>query len=603
MIASPANSVGSYLSIGRSYLCFGAVFPVRIEGATGRDRHINPSAWDLTKYSVRMTQNILRSSRLLTVALTTVLVMGLVAGAIPAVATAQTSQSGSVVGNPDITFATSSGTLSAGTTDELAISVVNRGLIIEHGPSQYEEEVMTARGLTFEIDDENAPIDVQTGQVSLGNFPTGSTEKTVSVTIPEDAEPGTYQLPVTYEYSHTRQLRYSSSGTTEGTDSTRTETGTITIRINDDARFEIIETNATTQVGDDNDISFTLRNTGSEVAKAASVNAESKSSSLTFESGDTSSTASVGDWEPGENRTITYRAALQSGSAARAYALDLVVNYDDSDGISRTSNPITTTVESLPEQSFAFSDVSSSLRVGEDGEVVGTVENTGPHTVRSVTIRPVDSSETVIPGEDSTAVGSLAPGESKSFRLPMEVTSEAEVGDKLLNVEVRYRDGDGDQRTYDQLDLLTTIGPDRDEFGLAVSDRTITVGKSRVVTVEVTNNLNETVTDIEARLFADDPLSAAGSDTSYIESLEPGESATLAFEVTASSAATAGSTYPISFDFRYTDSDGSTHLTDTFRKPLDAVQPQNSGVSPITLILGLGVVVAGGVAVVYWRRK
>ncbi|RDZ43391.1 exo-alpha-sialidase, partial [Haloferax sp. Atlit-4N] len=145
------------------------------------------------------------------------------------------------------------------------------------------------------------------------------------------------------------------------------------------------ETNATTQVGDDNDISFTLRTTGSEVAKAASVNAESKSSSLTFESGDTSSTASVGDWEPGENRTITYRAALQSGSAARAYALDLVVNYDDSDGISRTSNPITTTVESLPEQSFAFSDVSSSLRVGEDGEVVGTVENTGPHTVRSVT--------------------------------------------------------------------------------------------------------------------------------------------------------------------------------------------------------------------------
>nr|WP_251343212.1 COG1361 S-layer family protein [Haloplanus sp. GDY1] len=549
-----------------------------------------------------MTRNTSRNSRSLAVALTTVLVMGFVVGAIPAIATAQASQSGDVVGHPEITFAASSGTLSAGTTDELTISVVNRGLIIKHGPSQYEDEVMTARGLTFEVDDENAPIDVQTGQVSVGNFPPGSTEKTLSITVPEDAEPGTYRLPVEYEYSHTRHVRYGPSGPTEGSDSTRTKTDSITIQIKEDARFEIVETNAATQVGDDSDISFTLRNTGSDVARGASVNAESKSSSLTFESGDTSSTASVGDWEPGENRTITYNAALGSGSAVRAYSLDLTVNYDDTDGIGRTSDPITTTVQSIPEQSFAFSDVSSSLRVGEDGAITGTIENTGPNTVRSVAIRPVDNPESVIPSEDSTAVGPLDPGESKSFRLPLEITSEAQVGAKLLNVDVQYRDGDGDRRTYDKLDLSGTIEPARDEFELAVSDRTITVGNSRTVSVEVTNNLDETVTDIEARLFADDPLSAGASDTSYIESLEPGESATLAFQVTAASSATAGSTYPISFDFRYTDTDGNTHLSDTFRKPLDAA-PQSGGGLPIPLFLGLGslVIVFGGV--VYWRRN
>jgi len=128
------------------------------------------------------------------------------------------------------------------------------------------------------------------------------------------------------------------------------------------------------------------------------------------------------------------------------------------------------------------------------------------------------------------------------------------------------------------------------------------VGNSRVVSVEVTNNLDETVSDIEARLFADDPLSTSGPDTSYIESLGPGESTTLKFEVSAASAATAGSTYPISFDFRYTDSTGNTHLTDTFRKPLDAA-PQSGGGLPLPLILGLGVVIVGGVAVVYWRRN
>ncbi|SDZ91337.1 sialidase-1 [Haloplanus vescus] len=550
-----------------------------------------------------MTRKTPRNSRSVTVALTAVLVMGLAVGALPTMATAQTSQSGNVIGHPDVTFATSSGSLSAGTTTDLTVSVVNRGLITTHGPSQYEDEVMTARGLTFEVDDGNAPVTVQTGQVSLGNFQTGSAEQTVSITVPKDAEPGTYRLPVEYEYSHTRHVRYGPSGPTEGSDTTRTETDSITIRIEEDARFEIVGTDATTQVGDDSDISFTLRNTGSEIASGASVTAESKSSSLTFESGDTSSTASVGDWEAGTNRTLTYNAALESGSAVRDYALDLVVDYDDIDGISRTADPLTTTVESTPAQSFAFSDVSSSLRVGEDGDIVGTLENTGSKPVRSVAIRPVNTSEAVIPSEDSTAVGSLDPGESTSFRVPFEITSEAVVGEKLLDVEVRYRDGEGDQRTYDKLDLPATIEPERDEFELAVSDRTITAGSSRVVTVEVTNNLDETVTDMEARLFADDPLSAGASDTSYIESLAPGESATLAFEVTAASAATAGSTYPISFDVRYTDSDGNTHLSDTFRKPLDAVEPQNTGGPPLPLVLGAGIVVVGGIVLLYRRRQ
>jgi len=550
-----------------------------------------------------MIQNIRNTSQAVAIVLTVVVIVGSLGGVIPMIATAQTGQSSDVVGTPDITFSTGSGAVSAGDSGEMTILVVNRGQIIQFGPSQYEDTVTTARGLTFEVQDENVPIDIQTTQVAAGNFPMQSSQQTVSFTVPEDAEPGTYQVPISYEYTYTRHIRYNENGRIGGTDYTRTETGSITIQIEEDARFEIVETNATTQVGDDSDISFALRNTGSEVARAASVNAESKSSSLTFESGATSSTTAVGDWNPGEVRTVTYRAALESGAALRGYSLDLMVNYDDIDGISRTSDPITTTVQSIPEQSFALSDISSSLRAGEDGAISGTIENTGPRPVQSVAIRPVDNPETIIPGEDSSAVGSLDPGEATSFRLPMEITSEAEVGEKLFNVNVQYRDGDSDRHTYEKLDISAPIEPERDAFELAVDNRTITVGSSQTISVEVTNNLGETVTDIEARLFADDPLSTAGADSSYVESLEPGESTTLAFEVAAASGATAGSTYPISFDFRYTDSDGNTHLSDTLRKPLDAAPQSSGGGPPIALILVLGMAVIGGVGVVYWRRR
>jgi sialidase-1 len=76
----------------------------------------------------------------------------------------------------------------------------------------------------------------------------------------------------------------------------------------------------------------------------------------------------------------------------------------------------------------------------------------------------------------------------------------------------------------------------------------------------------------------------------------------MVFDVAAGSSATAGSTYPISFDFRYTDSDGDTHLTDTFRTPLN-VESSGGGGLPVLPLLGLGLVVAGGAAFLYRRHR
>ena len=549
-----------------------------------------------------MTQNTLPSPPSLATVLTTILVVGFVVSAVPTITTAQASESGDVVGNPDVTFTTSSEPLSADTTDELTVSIVNRGQVIQHGPSQYEDSVMTARGLTFEVKDENTPIDVQTGQVSVGNFPTGSTEKTVSVTVPDTAEPGTYRLPVTYKYSYTRHIRYGPSGPTEGSDSTRTKTDSITVEIKEDARFEIVETNATTQVGDDNDISFTLKNTGSEIARGANINAESQSGSLTFESGDASSTASVGDWEPGEVRTVTYSAALDSDAPVRGYSVNLAVNYDDIDGIDRTSDPITTTVQSTREQEFALSDVESQLRVGEDGDLVGTVHNDGPLPARSVIVQYTGEDQSVIPTEDSTAVGTLEPGQSESFSLPIAISGSAQAGLRSLDMAVKYRNEEGETRTFQDLAVDAEIAPERDRFGTMVENRTIQAGGTRAVDVAVTNNLNEVASDVEVRLFADDPLDTGDTDTGYVQSLDPGETKMVTFELTTTGSATVGSTYPISLDFRYDDTEGDSHLTKTYRIPIDVTESEERGL-PLPVIAVALLVLGVGALVIYRRQQ
>jgi sialidase-1 len=509
-------------------------------------------------------------------------------------------QSGEVIGQPEVSFGTQTGDVTAGTSTELTVTVTNRGRIDKGGPEQYENRVTTARAMTMEFEDGGVPIDVDAGQIAVGNVPTGSVQTTVPITIEEDAEAGRYEVPLDYEYQSTRIADYDQFGV-EYSDRTRTREDSITVVVTEDARFAVVDTDATAQIGDQSDVSLTLRNTGEDLARDASVGAESRSEALTFDSGGTASTAFVGRWPAGETRTVNYSVALADDATLRGYTLDLEVDYADTDGISRTSEPITTGVRTIEEQSFAIGEVGSTLRVGEDGDLTGTVTNTGPQPADSVVVQYADDSPTVTPREESVAVGTLGPGESADFRLPLEVSADAEAGAKSLDFAVRYRNQDDDQRSYTKLDVLAEVAPERDQFDVELGDATIETGGSLTLSVEVTNNLNETATDVEGRLFADDPLDTGDADTGYIESIGPGETTTMTFELTASGSATAGKTYPISFDFRYDDERGNSQLSDTIRVPIDTVEPEDGGF-PITGLL-IAVVVIVGVGAGLWYRR
>jgi sialidase-1 len=528
-----------------------------------------------------------------------VVVSALVAGTGGAIA--QSQESGQVIGEPQISFGTQTGEVAAGTATDLTITIRNRARLQKGGPEQHEERVTTARAMTVEFDDGNVPIDVDAGEISVGNVPTGATSSTVPITIEEGTDPGSYEIPVEYEYQYTRIADYDQFGV-DYSDRTRTREGSITVEVTEDARFVVVDTDATAQIGDENDISLTLRNTGADPARDASVDAESQSDALTFDSDGSSSTGFVGDWPAGETRTVNYSVTLSDDAALRGYALGLDVDYTDTDGISRTSEPITTGVQTIEEQSFAFDGVDSTLRVGEDGTVTGTVTNTGPRPASNVVVRYTDDASTVTPREESVAVGTLGPGESADFRLPLEVSSDAEAGAKSLNFAVSYRNEDDDRRSYTKLDVLAEVAPERDQFEVALADSTIETGSTRTIEIEVTNNLDETATDIEGRLFTDDPLETGDSDTGYVQSLEPGETTTMTFELTAAASATPEKTYSISFDFRYDDDSGKSQLSDTIRVPIDTVEGEDGGLPTSLLLIGL-VVVAGGGAVLWYRRQ
>jgi len=520
----------------------------------------------------------------------------LVSGITPVAA--QTS--GQVYGQPSIEVSTPTKEFKPGTQAELRLTLTNRGTIDQGGPSRYEDRVTTARGVTLEAKPGSTPIEVNTGSIGVGNVPTGTTTvDPISISVSENADPGLYRVPVDISYEYTRLVEYDAFGA-EYVDSSRTRTKYVTIRVRDDARFRVLNVTSDAQVGDSGTLSVELQNTGENVATRADVELTAPTGALTF-SGGTSSTARIDELAPGETATVTYDVEVAPGSAVRSYAVTGGVTFKGPEGITRTDESLSFGFVPLDEQQFSVGNVSTDLRVGEDGDLMGTITNEGPDSARSVVIRYVDDSPNVIPIEDAVAVGTLEPGERADFRLLLEINTEAEAVGRVADLSVRYRNADDERRTYDEVEAVYTVGPERDEFDVEIDDREIEAGSTATVDVTVTNNLDEPVSNVEARLFANAPLSS-DDDEAFAASLDPGESTTMTFTISAAGGATL-KTYPVSLDFRYDDASGDSQLSDTFRAAVTLTE--SSGGSSLGPLLGIVAVVGVlvGVGVYFLRRE
>jgi len=208
-------------------------------------------------------------------------------------------------------------------------------------------------------------------------------------------------------------------------------------------------------------------------------------------------------------------------------------------------------------------------------------------------------SDNLDPLETAVAVGDIPAGESASFRIPIEASSEAEAVRKRFDLPVSYRDENGIRAEDDDPDFQADIAPKRDEFSVEAVDQTVTAGSSTQLELEVTNNRDQTLTDIEAKLFTDSPLDSDDNEA-FIGSLEPDESATVILDLSADAGATA-KTYPVTVDFRYDDDRGRSQLSDSYRLPIE-VQPAEDGGVP-GWILGIGLVALAGLGYAWYRRQ
>lgn len=532
---------------------------------------------------------------------TLVLVIALLAAAaaVPIFAAGQQQQQGGqVVGTPDLTVSTSSGSLRPGTTSEISLAVTNRARIQRAGPEEYENRVTTARGTIVRVRSGNTPIRVNTGSLAVGSVPDGATSSgSVSLTVPQDIEPGTYELPVTFKYSYTHIVNYG-TGNPEYRDQTISRDGTLTIEVDDGPTFEVVNRSSSALVGQTGQVSVALRNTGTEPATDSRATITSGSASMTFAGGSESATAFTGEWETGETKTVSYEATIGEDADPGSYSADISVAYTDQEGVEETSRTMTLGLPVGNEQSFAFRDIDSSLRAGFEGTLSGTLINEGPNTVRNpVAVLSASNNDITITSPEQ-ALPDLEPDEETRVNFSVDVSRSATAERQQFQLSVEYDTLLGDRRTTSPIRPRVSIGASRDRFAVEPVDPRVAAGSNRGMVLNVTNQGDERLSEVEAKAYMSSPLSS-DDDEGIIADLAPGETKQIVIDVGAGSSALEKQ-YPVNLDFRYERPNGETEISSTY-KVLVSVTGDDGGEFPIMLLVGVVALGIGGVFL--YRRR
>ncbi|ELZ83059.1 sialidase-1 [Haloferax elongans ATCC BAA-1513] len=463
--------------------------------------------------------------------------------------------------------------------------------------NKLEAKVRSARNVRLTLEDGEAPLEVNTATLPVGDIPHATQrDATFSVSVNENATPGTYEMTMVAEYEYDESVR--DNGDVQNEEETTTKIP-VTVVIEEAPRFEVVSVDTTAQVGGSGTTTVTMRNVGSQTAFDSSVSLTSQNAEVTFGQASTASRY-AGEWAVNETRSLEFETGVASSAAVQQYSLSAVVNYENEDGIPKKSKNLATGVTPMAEQSFSLEATDSTLRVGRETTVSGTITNDGPQTASDAVVVVSSKSPNTNIKETEYALGTLEAGESSDFSFSIEVTDSADAGQRQLSYTVEYRNVDGDTQRSDALLMNAEVKPKQDLFDVSVKNGSLEAGNSETVTLVVTNNGDETFRNIDAKAFADSPLSLT-DETAFIEELGPGDTTEITLGLSASSSANP-KTYSFDIDFEYENEDGERKLSDSYPVAMTVTESTRGGGLSMPLVGGLVVAGLGVVGFLWYRR-
>jgi len=361
-------------------------------------------------------------------------------------------------GNPELS-ATIAGTneFAPGAETGLTVIISNSGLNTHKIaiPSLPPDDLPnTAKLVTVALKNNDAPFTVKTDPQFLSDIMGGAAlPATFNVKVADSAAPGTYTLPleVTYTYLQDAEdygdlLRYNYQK--------KTETLPLTVRVTPALRVEVLNVQTRSlNVGTEGYVSMTLKNIGHDAAdKAVAKVARNGASPLI----PTDSNAYIGTFAPGETVDVKFKVAVADSAEPQSYPLDLVVAYEDYEGKSAASRPVTIGLPVGGKIDFDVASPTVTLHPGGKSILEVVYRNAGAAKVYSAQAR-ISAVDPFTSSDDTAYLGDLAPGETATARFEVSIDADATLKNYGIDSEIRYRDDLDNSKISDTMKVQVAL--------------------------------------------------------------------------------------------------------------------------------------------------
>jgi hypothetical protein len=348
-----------------------------------------------------------------------------------------------LAGSPEL-LAYISGTNEFNPGDDVNLTIVieNTGLnelkFVQSGIVDRDDQPNTAKFLTVTIDAGDAPFIIKSDPQMVGDLKgTSSARAVISVKIRSDAASGTFQIPLSLDYTYLYLAEQYGVDTIQYSYKTKNETLLIPIKIKPEISIDIISAVPDhLNVGTEGYIAMKIKNTGFEDGSKAVVKILRNGDSPVIP---TDSNVYIGDFPAGSMVDCRYKVSVSGNAERQTYPVDVVVIYQNNEGDFLTSRSDTVGIPVGGKVDFSLISPPGEMNPGTKKVLNVEYKNTGDTTIYSAQAR-ISAVDPFTSNDDIAYIGDLKPGESKTVSFVVRVDRTATIKEYGLDSEIRYRD-------------------------------------------------------------------------------------------------------------------------------------------------------------------
>jgi hypothetical protein len=365
-----------------------------------------------------------------------------------------------MAGSPELSaYISGTNEINPGDVIQLKVVVENRGVnefkFIQSSIIERDDLPNTAKFLTVSLASGDAPVTIKSDPQMLGDLKGSSIASAIfTLKVDPNAAQGSYNLPLILNYSYLYEAEQYGFDTIQYCYKARKESFSLPIKIRPELKIEVIASETEhLNAGTEGFVTLTVKNVGHENGKNAIIKIVRNDMSPVLP---TSGSMYIGDFAVDQVVSSRFKVSISSDAEEQTYPLDILVNYENSEGEQVISDVETIGLSVGKKIDYTITSTPDIISPGQKKTITVTNANTGRATAYNVQAR-ISAVDPFTSNDDTAFLGNLAPGETGVAIFEISLDKSATIKDYALDSEVRYRDALDNSLISDPMKVQITV--------------------------------------------------------------------------------------------------------------------------------------------------